>query len=87
MTPIPELTDLISAQDCLATGRAIAAMQESNGAMPWFPGGQTDPWDHIESAMALSATGLMAEAEAAYEWSGAPSAGTGRGRSALCWAR
>lgn len=69
MTPIPELADLISAEECLATGRAIAAMQESTGAMPWFPGGQTDPWDHIESAMALSATGLIAEAEAAYEWS------------------
>ncbi len=33
------------------------------------PGGQTDPWDHIESAMALSVTGFHAEAEAAYEWS------------------
>lgn len=37
--------------------------------MPWFPGGQIDPWDHVESAMALSAAGFLAEAEAAYEWS------------------
>ena len=69
MAAIPELIDLIGADEVSATGRAIAAMQEPSGALPWFPGGQTDPWDHIESAMALSATGLIAEAEAAYEWS------------------
>ncbi len=39
------------------------------GAIPWFPGGHTDPWDHIESAMALIVTGLREEAEAAFEWS------------------
>ncbi|GAC67840.1 hypothetical protein GS4_11_01080 [Gordonia soli NBRC 108243] len=44
-------------------------MQEQSGALPWFPGGQTDPWDHVESAMALSVTGFHSEAEAAYEWS------------------
>ncbi|NKQ56218.1 prenyltransferase [Amycolatopsis sp. K13G38] len=51
------------------TARSIALAQEPSGAIPWFSGGHTDPWDHVESAMALSAAGLRAEAEGAYEWS------------------
>ncbi|WP_317495838.1 prenyltransferase [Haloechinothrix sp. LS1_15] len=50
------------------TARSIADAQEHSGAIPWFPGGHVDPWDHVESAMALSAGGLLGEAEAAYEW-------------------
>ena len=34
----------------------------------WFPGGHSDPWNHIESAMALDVAGLHKEAEHAYEW-------------------
>lgn len=51
------------------TGRFIAEHQAADGAIPWFAGGQLDPWDHVEAAMALSALGLTAEAEAAYRWS------------------
>ncbi|GAA1886131.1 prenyltransferase [Williamsia serinedens] len=69
MTVVPEVPGILTADQCAATGAAIAAMQEPSGALPWFPGGQTDPWDHVESAMALSVTGFHAEAEAAYEWS------------------
>ena len=60
---------VLSTEQLRETGAAIAAMQEVSGALPWFPGGHTDPWDHIESAMALSVTGFIAEAEAAYDWS------------------
>src|SRR5699024_12595766 len=47
--------------------------QESSGAIPWFPGGHTDVWDHVECAMALTVTGLAVpeHAEAArraYLW-------------------
>lgn len=52
----------------LATGRSIARAQESDGAIPWFAGGHTDPWDHVECAMALDAVGLHAPARAAYDW-------------------
>ncbi|MGZ8176856.1 prenyltransferase [Williamsia sp. SKLECPSW1] len=69
MASVPEVPGILTAGQCVATGAAIAAMQESSGALPWFPGGQTDPWDHVESAMALSVTGFHAEAVAAYEWS------------------
>ena len=40
--------------DMVATARAIAAAQLPSGAIPW-PDGHVDPWDHVESAMALSA--------------------------------
>ena len=36
--------------------------------IPWFPGGHCDPWNHVESAMALDVGGLHHEAEDAYEW-------------------
>ena len=66
---LPEVPGVLSPADTLRTGRSIAAVQESSGALPWFPDGHVDPWDHVESAMALSVTGLFDEAEAAYEWS------------------
>ncbi|GAA1460904.1 prenyltransferase [Williamsia maris] len=69
MRRVPHVPGVLTEDQCDKTGAAIAAMQEPTGAMPWFPGGQTDPWDHIESAMALSVTGRHPEAEAAYEWS------------------
>lgn len=66
---LPVVPEVLTAADIEATGRSIAAVQELSGALPWFPGGHTDPWDHVESAMALSVAGLLAEAEAAYDWS------------------
>ena len=36
--------------------------------IPWFPGGHCDPWNHVETAMALDVGGLHAAAERAYEW-------------------
>ena len=63
------IAGVVTGEQMRDTGAAIAAMQEECGALPWFPGGRTDPWDHIESAMALSVTGFHTEAEAAYDWS------------------
>jgi len=65
---LPAVDGVLTAGDVLATARSIAAVQESSGAVPWFEGGHVDPWDHVESAMALSAAGLVDEAERAYEW-------------------
>ena len=36
--------------------------------IPWFEGGHCDPWNHVETAMALDVAGHHAEAERAYEW-------------------
>lgn len=46
----------------------IAALQKPDGEIPWSSGGKTDPWDHVESAMGLSAAGFHREAERAYDW-------------------
>ncbi|OPY93511.1 MAG: hypothetical protein A4E73_00046 [Syntrophaceae bacterium PtaU1.Bin231] len=46
----------------------IAAVQKENGEIPWSPGGKTDPWDHVESAMGLSVAGRIGDAERAYAW-------------------
>ncbi|GAA1218658.1 prenyltransferase [Prauserella alba] len=65
---VPAVPGVLTAVDVTATAESIAAVQESSGAVPWFPGGHTDPWDHVESAMALTAAGLHDEAAAAYDW-------------------
>ncbi|WP_018636648.1 prenyltransferase/squalene oxidase repeat-containing protein [Parafrankia elaeagni] len=51
-----------------ATADAIAAVQEPDGAIPWFAGGHTDAWDHLECAMALLIAGRVDAADAAWEW-------------------
>lgn len=52
----------------LQTVDAIAAVQRRDGAIPEFPGGITNPWNHVEAAMALDVGGLRSTAERAYSW-------------------
>ncbi|MCR9185324.1 MAG: prenyltransferase [Halieaceae bacterium] len=42
--------------------------QRPSGEIPWFDGGYTDPWDHVEAAMGLSIGGEHAAAVHAYRW-------------------
>lgn len=69
MADIPSVPGVFTAAQCLQTAESIAATQESSGAIPWSAGGHTDPWDHIENAMALTAAGLIEPARRAFEWS------------------
>lgn len=46
----------------------IAETQTAEGEIPWFPGGRTDPWDHVESAMGLAIGGYPEAARRAFEW-------------------
>ncbi|HEY7225791.1 MAG TPA: prenyltransferase [Micromonosporaceae bacterium] len=50
------------------TAAAIASVQLPSGAIPWFPGGQVDAWNHVEAAMALDVAGRHDQARAAYDW-------------------
>ncbi|MEU4689545.1 prenyltransferase/squalene oxidase repeat-containing protein [Actinoplanes sp. NPDC023714] len=50
------------------TVASIAAEQQDDGLIPWYAGGQADPWDHVEAAMALDAGGEHERAAAAYDW-------------------
>ena len=52
----------------MATAASIAEVQLHDGMIPWFEGGHCDPWNHVESAMALSVAGLHKEATLAYQW-------------------
>lgn len=46
----------------------IVTNQQTDGAIPWFTGQITDPWDHIEAAMGLTVAGFTDEARIAYRW-------------------
>ncbi|MEY2469005.1 MAG: hypothetical protein QOF21_1703 [Actinomycetota bacterium] len=50
------------------TIESIADLQLDNGMIEWFPGGHSDPWNHVESAMALAIGGYRDQADAAYRW-------------------
>lgn len=46
----------------------ILATQEESGEIPWFTGGHSDPWDHVEAAMGLSVGGEYEASVRAYRW-------------------
>lgn len=50
------------------TVQFILDVQQPSGEIPWFEGGYTDPWDHVEAAMGLSIGGEYDAAKLAYQW-------------------
>ncbi|MDK1474009.1 prenyltransferase [Streptomyces sp. 549] len=62
------LPGVLTAGQATATVAGIAAVQRTDGAIPWFRGHHLDPWDHVEAAMALDTAGEHTRAEAAYQW-------------------
>ena len=46
----------------------ILDTQAIDGSISWEKGTKLDPWDHIESAMALAVAGEIKAAKKAYEW-------------------
>ncbi|MGD2065474.1 MAG: hypothetical protein PVI95_03400 [Dehalococcoidia bacterium] len=46
----------------------IVSQQLPSGAIPWYQGGITDPWDHVECGMALDFSGRSGEAGSGYKW-------------------
>lgn len=68
MSTTPHIHGVLSAEELVDSARAIARLQLDSGMIPWFEGGHCDPWNHVETAMALDVAGLHAEAERAYEW-------------------
>ncbi len=72
MTPrvslMPGIPDVLSAAEIDETARYLADLQIASGQIPWWPGGHCDPWNHVEAAMALTVTGRVEEARAAYRY-------------------
>lgn len=65
----PYLSRGLFPRDLLSpTVEFILHSQLASGEIPWFPGGHTDPWDHVEAAMGLSIGGEYEAAERAYDW-------------------
>ena len=64
---VPEVAGILTADQVISTGRAIAAVQQADGAIGW-PDGHVDAWNHVECAMALSVCGLRDSGRRAYEW-------------------
>jgi hypothetical protein len=58
----------LSRDQLRTTAGWIAAHQRDDGAIPWFRGRKMDPWDHVQSAMGLTAAGLLEEAKAAFRF-------------------
>jgi hypothetical protein len=65
---LPDLPGVLTADDVVETAGFIATLQLDTGMIPWFPGGHCDPWNHVETAMALDVAGMHEAAERAYEW-------------------
>ena len=68
MSRVPDLPGVLSADEVVQTAERIVALQLDTGMIPWFPGGHCDPWNHVETAMALDVAGYHTAAERAYEW-------------------
>jgi hypothetical protein len=51
-----------------ASGAAIEAVQEPDGAVPWTVGGHADVWNHVEAAMALLVAERLAAVDRAWAW-------------------
>jgi hypothetical protein len=68
VTSLPDLRDVLSAAEVRESAEAIARLQVATGMIPWFVDGHCDPWNHVETAMALDVAGLHDAAERAYGW-------------------
>ena len=65
---VPDLPGVLSAAEVVRTAESIAALQLDTGMIPWFAGGHCDPWNHVETAMALDVARLHDTARRAYCW-------------------
>jgi hypothetical protein len=68
MSQIPDLPGVLSRGEVITSAEQLASLQTESGMIPWWTGGHCDPWNHVETAMALDVAGLHREAEHAYEW-------------------
>ena len=68
VSAMPGVPGVLTAEEIEATAAYLARLQEPSGAVPWFVGGHTDPWNHVEALMALTLTGRVDEARRGFAW-------------------
>lgn len=68
MSDLPHVPGVLSADEVTETAQSIVALQLPSGMIPWVPDGHCDPWNHVETAMALDIAGFHTEALWAYQW-------------------
>ena len=61
-------TPLSAFPHLVTTANYIAGLQRPSGALPWFDGGITDPWDHVEALMGLTIHGEWQASIKALQW-------------------
>ena len=61
-------TSVTLAENLQATADYILRLQLPSGALPWFAGGITDPWDHVEAVMGLTVAGHHQAALKGFYW-------------------
>jgi MMP endo-(1,4)-3-O-methyl-alpha-D-mannosidase len=68
---------VLSAEEASATADHLESLQLASGQVPWHADGHCDPWNHVEAAMALTVSGRLDAARAAYGWLAAAQLGDG----------
>ena len=68
LTRLSGVPGALSASEIGQTAQRIADLQAPTGQVPWFAGGHCDPWNQVETAMALTVSGHDDAARAAYRW-------------------
>jgi len=68
VSSLPEIPGVLSAREVIESAEHLASLQTASGMIPWFDEGHSDPWNHVEAAMAIDVAGFHVEAERAYEW-------------------
>ncbi len=69
-TPVGQLLEakLLSDAELDQSASSIESVQIDTGLVLWHHGGHSDPWNHVETAMALDARGRHDRARLAYAW-------------------
>ena len=65
---LPGVPGILSPEEIARTAASLVALQRPSGQIPWFEGGHSDAWNHVEAAMALTVTGHRDAARAAFGW-------------------
>ena len=65
---LAEAVQPLTVEELSLTADSIAKLQLPSGMIPWFAGGHCDPWNHVETAMALDVMGRHDNSRLAYRW-------------------